>query len=148
MQKGLLIHNPKARSLDGLLPKLGSVLGEVVPVDIEGLGEAGDPLQYAEANHCDWIAVAGGDGTVESVASSLVGTTFPLGIIPVGTYNNFARSLPLDPIEACHVILGRSPVSAWRGDQVGSGRQVVRFDAPSLPLSTPEIRARARPASL
>ena len=62
---------------------------------------------HADAHHCDWIGVAGGDGTVESVATSLVGTTVPLGIIPVGTFNNFARSLdlPLDPIEACHVIL-------------------------------------------
>ena len=108
MRKGLLIHNPKAGSLDvELLPKLISALGEVVSLDIEQLGEAGGPLQYAEANHCDWIAVAGGDGTVESVASNLVGTPFPLGIIPAGTFNNFARSLdlPLDPLEACHVIL-------------------------------------------
>ena len=52
-----------------LLPKLVSALGEVVSVDIEQLGEAGEASQYAEANHCDWIAVAGGDGTVESVAS-------------------------------------------------------------------------------
>ena len=90
MRKGLLIHNLKAGSLDvELLPKLVSTLGEVVSVDIEQLGEAGDAFQYAEANHCDWIAVAGGDGTVESVASNLVGTKFPLGIIPAGTFNNF-----------------------------------------------------------
>ena len=108
MRKGLLIHNLKAGSLDvELLPKLVSALGEAVSVDIEQLGEAGEASQYAEANHCDWIAVAGGDGTVESVASNLLGTRFPLGIIPTGTFNNFARSLglPLDPIEACHVIL-------------------------------------------
>ena len=108
MRKGLLIHNLKAGSLDEeLLSKLVSALGGVVSVDIEQLGEGGDPLQYAEANDCDWIAVAGGDGTVESVASDLVGTKFPLGIISAGTFNNFARSLdlPLDPIEACDVIL-------------------------------------------
>src|SRR6476620_1451084 len=107
MRKGLLIHNLKAGSLDvELLPKLVSALGEVVSVDIEQLGEAGDAVQCAEANHCDWIAVAGGDGTVESVASNLVGTRFPLGIIPAGTFNNFARSLdlPLDPIEACKIV--------------------------------------------
>jgi diacylglycerol kinase family enzyme len=147
---------------------------KVVSVNIEELSEAGDALQYAEANYCDWIAVAGGDGTVESVASNLVGTRFPLGIIPAGTFNNFARSLdlPLDPIEAFQVILagkdrptdvgfanekpffeclgslGRGPVSAWGGDQVGSVLQVVRFDAPRLPLSAPKIRARARPANL
>jgi Diacylglycerol kinase catalytic domain len=91
MRKGLLIHNRKAGSLDvELLPKLISALGEVLSVDIEQLGEAGDALQYAEANHCEWIAAVGGDGTVESVASSLVGTAFPLGVVPAGTFNNFA----------------------------------------------------------
>ena len=52
-----------------LLAKLVSALGEVVSVDIEQLRETGDALRYAEAHHCAWIAVAGGDGTVESVAS-------------------------------------------------------------------------------
>jgi hypothetical protein len=61
MGKGLLIHNRKAGSLDvELIPKLVSALGEVISVDIEQLGEASDALQYAEASHCDWMAVAGG----------------------------------------------------------------------------------------
>ncbi len=108
MPKGLLIHNLKARVLDEeLLPKLESTLGDVVSISIEKLGGGGNALRYALANQCHWIAAAGGDGTVESVAAALVGTTFPLGIIPVGTFNNFARSLdlPIDPIEACQVIL-------------------------------------------
>ncbi|MGB7790259.1 MAG: diacylglycerol kinase family protein [Terrimicrobiaceae bacterium] len=108
MPRGLLIHNLKARSLNPeLLPKLVSSLGEVALASVEELGEAGDPLQYAKANRCEWIAVAGGDGTVESVASALIGTRFPLGIIPAGTFNNFARSLdlPPNPLEACKVIL-------------------------------------------
>ena len=108
MPGGLLIHNPKAGSLDvDLVPKLVSALGGVASVGIEELGEAGNALHYAEANRFDWIAVAGGDGTVESVAATLVGSALPLGIIPAGTFNNFARSLdlPIDPIEACQVIL-------------------------------------------
>jgi diacylglycerol kinase (ATP) len=108
MPKGLLIHNLKARSLDtNLLPKLVTALGGVTSASVEELEKAGNALDYARAVGHDWIAVAGGDGTVESVAPALVGTTLPLGIIPVGTFNNFARSLdlPLDPIEACQVIL-------------------------------------------
>ena len=176
MRKGLLIHNLKAGSLDvELFPKLVSALGEVASVDIGQLGEAGDALQYAETNHCEWIAVAGGDGTVESVASNLVGTRFPLGVIPAGTFNNFARSLglPLDPIEACHVILagnarptdvgfangkpffeclgsGLDAALYPLGEEIKSGRvhRFVRSHAPRLPLSAPKIRARARPASV
>ena len=65
-----------------LLAKVVSALGEVVSVDIEQLRETGDALHHADAHHCDWIGVAGGDGTVESVASSLVGTTFLWALFP------------------------------------------------------------------
>jgi diacylglycerol kinase (ATP) len=57
-----------------------------------------------------WVAVAGGDGTVEATARALVGRDIPLGIIPVGTYNNFALSagIPTDPLAACRIIAARN----------------------------------------
>ena len=39
------------------------------------------------------IAVAGGDGTISGVTSVMIGQERPLGIIPQGTFNYFARSL-------------------------------------------------------
>jgi diacylglycerol kinase family enzyme len=39
------------------------------------------------------IGVAGGDGTINSVASALVETGVPLVIIPFGTLNHFARDI-------------------------------------------------------
>lgn len=39
------------------------------------------------------IAVAGGDGTVSSVAGHLAGGEIPLGVIPAGTFNHFARDV-------------------------------------------------------
>ncbi len=57
------------------------------------------------------VIAGGGDGTVGATAKGLVGTECPLGILPMGTYNNFARSLrlPRDLHAACKV-LGRGRV--------------------------------------
>ena len=54
------------------------------------------------------VIAAGGDGTVEAVASGLVGTQATLGIIPLGTYNNVATCLgiPSDVGRACALIAG------------------------------------------
>jgi YegS/Rv2252/BmrU family lipid kinase len=61
-----------------------------------------------EAAQSGWplVVVAAGDGTIEDVASQLIGTSTVLGIIPLGTMNNVARSLgiPLEIDEACALI--------------------------------------------
>jgi diacylglycerol kinase (ATP) len=59
----------------------------------------------------DVIAAAGGDGTVNEVVNGLDGYDVPLGIIPVGTANDFARQvgIPPDPDHAMDVILRRKP---------------------------------------
>jgi diacylglycerol kinase family enzyme len=41
------------------------------------------------------VVVAGGDGTIEWVVRRLVDTKHPVGIISLGTFNNFAKSLHL-----------------------------------------------------
>lgn len=41
----------------------------------------------------DYIIACGGDGTINEVASSLVGTSIKLGIIPVGSGNGLASNL-------------------------------------------------------
>lgn len=44
------------------------------------------------------IVVAGGDGTVEFVVRKFADTRHPVGVIPLGTFNNLARALQI-PIE-------------------------------------------------
>ena len=108
MSRGFLVYSRKAGSFDpALLPKIVAALGDVITRDIEEIGSTSTILRDAKDNQCDWIGVAGGDGTIESVAAEVVGTEIPLGIIPAGTFNNFARSLdlPLDPIEACQIVV-------------------------------------------
>jgi YegS/Rv2252/BmrU family lipid kinase len=52
------------------------------------------------------IVAGGGDGTISSVASALVHTEAALGVLPLGTFNHFARdlSVPLDVEAAIRVI--------------------------------------------
>lgn len=52
------------------------------------------------------VVAAGGDGTLNAVAAKLKGTSIPMGILPLGTFNYVARllNIPLDLIEAAHVI--------------------------------------------
>ncbi len=50
-------------------------------------------VQQAIAEKSDAIVAGGGDGTVSAVASALVGTEIPLGILPLGSKNEFARHL-------------------------------------------------------
>ena len=52
------------------------------------------------------VIVCGGDGTIESAANALVHTGVPIGILPMGTRNNIARSLglPLDLAKAVDVL--------------------------------------------
>jgi diacylglycerol kinase family enzyme len=44
------------------------------------------------------VVGGGGDGTLNSIATALAGTDIPLGILPLGTFNHFAKDLgvPLD----------------------------------------------------
>jgi len=54
----------------------------------------------------DLVIVGGGDGTLNAAADGLVDAGLPLGILPLGTANDLARTLgiPTDPAEACQVI--------------------------------------------
>ena len=57
-------------------------------------------------SNLDLVIVGGGDGTFNAVVDSLVETNLPLGILPLGTANDLARTLniPNTIKEACDVI--------------------------------------------
>jgi len=54
----------------------------------------------------DALVVGGGDGSVRSAAEALAGSTVPLGVLPLGTLNHFAKDLglPLAPADAIGAI--------------------------------------------
>lgn len=57
------------------------------------------------------IVAAGGDGTVKGVAEALMGREAALGVLPLGTFNFFARGLglPEDPEAAARAVLAGKP---------------------------------------
>jgi YegS/Rv2252/BmrU family lipid kinase len=63
-----------------------------------GPGHAEQLAREASASGASLVVAWGGDGTVNGVASALVHTDVPLGIVPAGSGNGLARDLglPLD----------------------------------------------------
>src|SRR3954447_9297302 len=59
---------------------------------------AATALKRARRGEIDAVVVGGGDGTVRTVAAVLAGTGVPLGILPLGTLNHFAKDLGI-PLE-------------------------------------------------
>lgn len=79
------------------------LIADISAVDSRSMA---DEVRNAVAAGADRVIVGGGDGTLSSAAEVLVGGPVPLGILPLGTKNHFARDLgvPADLNEAARVI--------------------------------------------
>lgn len=97
--RAVVIANPNA----GSAASLGETAGLTV-WRTERPGHALELARRAVAEGYDTVVAAGGDGTVTEVVDALVPTEgrVRLGVLPLGTGNDLARSLaiPLDPAEA------------------------------------------------
>ncbi|WP_114781329.1 diacylglycerol/lipid kinase family protein [Botryobacter ruber] len=71
-----------------------------------GLGDEEQVAALLKKNRYDAIFAVGGDGTVSLVGSLLIGTTVPLGIIPLGSGNGLSKDLniPQDSEEALQLV--------------------------------------------
>jgi YegS/Rv2252/BmrU family lipid kinase len=92
------------------LNKIKELLSPEIELDIHFTTEEvdGDRLaREALERNVEAIIASGGDGTLSAVATALIGTNIPLGIISRGTANAFANALGIpDTIpEACQTIL-------------------------------------------
>ncbi len=84
-------------------------------------GEIAGLAQQAKHDDSRIVVVGGGDGTINAVAAALVGTDKMLGVIPLGTFNYFARNLkiPLDLESASRVIIEGHVVATNVGEVNG-----------------------------
>jgi diacylglycerol kinase (ATP) len=102
-------------------------------------------LQQALAEHrdeVDRVVVGGGDGTLNAILDPLIETRLPLGILPLGTANDLARTLdlPSDLAGAAAVVAaGRT-----RQIDVGCINGKHFFNVASLGLSTQVARELTR----
>jgi diacylglycerol kinase (ATP) len=101
--------------------------------------------RQAADEHADLVIAAGGDGTIHAVASGLIKRESTLGIIPMGTMNNLARSLgiPLGIAEACAIIARgetRSIDSGQINEQTFIEVAGVGFEASLFPFAEDIIK--------
>lgn len=84
-------------------------------VDVRVTFDAGEGAWHAAGaadRGTDVVVACGGDGTLNEVVNGLDGRDIPLGVVPLGTANDFARQtgIPEDADHAMDVILSRKPV--------------------------------------
>src|SRR5205809_6453673 len=98
MNKIIVIFNPAARGEKSqrcrhFLETLAGGSPRISLAGTQGPGDARRLAAEAVANGCDLIVAAGGDGTLNEVANGIGLSGVPLGILPLGTVNVFAREL-------------------------------------------------------
>lgn len=109
------IYNPYSGE-NLILSKLDKVISlhqeagyTIVPYRITAGEDVGVALNDIKDGNYKYILIAGGDGTVDSVVNAMTksGISLPIGILPVGTANDFSKFLgmPSDVEEACKQIL-------------------------------------------
>ncbi len=123
--RALFLVNPRARDGVETADRVAALLRDrglalvVEPTE--------DPSRFAELvgrhlGRIDRVIVGGGDGTLNAAVQVLVQPGLPLGIVPLGTANNLARTLgiPTDLEAACAAAAGevRRPIDlGWVNDR-------------------------------
>ncbi|WP_024585783.1 lipid kinase [Aliihoeflea sp. 2WW] len=136
-KRALFLVNPNARRgrepVEPVLERLKAGGLDVMVEPFEALPEiARDVVRLRE--RADLVIVCGGDGTVSSAAVAVMESGLPMGIMPMGTANDLARTLniPMDLVEAAGVIADGHA----RKVDVGTVNGHAFFNVASIGLST------------
>ena len=101
-RRALLVVNPRASRGSGSIAaalKALEAAGMVVTEARPGPKERISDIILSHAATSDLVIVGGGDGTLNAAAPAIMESGLPLGVIPLGTANDFARTvgIPTDP---------------------------------------------------
>jgi len=136
----LLVANENSRRGRQVAPFIAALERGGMQVRKEDCQQGGElaALIRGLADEVSCVILAGGDGTMNAAAPALRDTSLPLGILPLGTANDLARtlSIPNDPEAAAGVILaGRT-----RTLDLGTVNEIPFFNVASLGLSVTVTR--------
>ncbi|MDZ5001404.1 lipid kinase, partial [Clostridium perfringens] len=121
MKKVKFIYNPYSGE-NLILDKLDKVIKihqnagyTIVPYRIDKDEDVINAFNDFKDNNYYYILIAGGDGTIDNVVNAMAksGISIPIGILPVGTANDFGKFLgmPSDIGKACKQILSSEVTS-------------------------------------
>ena len=150
MKRARIIYNPTSgreaikKQLPDVLEILENAGYETSAHATTGEGDAIEAARLAVKRRYDLVVAAGGDGTINEVVNGMAEQEYrpKLGIIPVGTTNDFARALqiPRDIVAAAEIIAkgDRIPIDIGRMNEkyfinIGGGGSLTEltYDVPS-----------------
>ena len=132
-RRASVIYNPVARGLsrhrDLLQRSIETLKGQGIVatlVPTRAAGSAGEQARSEIESGAELIIAAGGDGTINEVASGMLHTGVPLAILPGGTANVLAREIRL-PI---HLDRVAQQISSYTPHRISVGRVSIPGSEP------------------
>jgi len=114
---------------------------EATVQQVPGAGLTG-AARAAAAGGADVVVMAGGDGTMSAGAAALAGGDCPMGVLPLGTLNHFARDLGIpQDLEGALAVVASGTV---RRVDVGEANGHVFLNNASIGLYPHTVKAREK----
>jgi YegS/Rv2252/BmrU family lipid kinase len=139
-----MLVNPHARRGPQALEVVEQLIAGGIDITVERFSAPSEvsPDIVRRAAETDLVIVCGGDGTVAAAARGLLETGLPMGVLPLGTANDLARTLglPLDLSAAADVIVRGRTERIDMGEVNGH----AFFNVASLGLSADLARGLTR----
>ncbi len=134
----LLAVNTRARRGRGALERVASALRarghQVVTLELDTQRGGLSATIVARRADVDVVVVGGGDGTLLGAIDGLIETNLPLVVLPLGTFNELARTLGIPPdLDAAAALVDDGLPLAL---DVGTANGVHYFNEASIGLST------------